>query len=367
MPRDTPKQCSGGSQDKKRGTEGVSDLLPKIRRETPIQRQQLKVCLVNSHSLQNKVYDLAVIAFLENFDIIGVTESWINTEKRDFLAEYSIQGYTLFSFEWSERAGGGVLLYVKPHLHPQVITKPQISNIDVKYVQILSGSEKLILVLVYRPPAQNPNVDNKLYEQILDICNHNDVIIFGDFNLPVTVWGGTLNSHSGHELYSNILESSLYQHIYEPTRGENILDIVLSTNDNQISNVDIGPKFSTSDHRNVLFSIECNIGMYNDSYEKVPDFLRADFDKLRTILENTDWSQIYGTQDVEQAWNMFTDILTNAIAECIPMSDRRPANDNKHKWWNIGIRNILLAKKRAYRRYKSTQSQADKLDYTRIC
>ena len=49
--------------------------------------------------------------------------------------------------------------------------------------------------------------------------------------------------------YSNILESSLYQHIYEPTRGESILDIVLSTNDNQINNVDIGPEFSTIDHK----------------------------------------------------------------------------------------------------------------------
>ena len=136
------------------GAEGVSDPLPKIRRETPVQRQQLKVCLVNARSLRNKFHDLAAIAFLENFDIIGVTESWVNTEKRDFLAEYNIQGYSLFSCERSERTGGGVLLYVKPHLHPQVITKPQISNIDVKYVQILSGSEKLILALVYRPPAQ---------------------------------------------------------------------------------------------------------------------------------------------------------------------------------------------------------------------
>ena len=94
--------------------------------------------------MRNKFHDLAAIAFLENFDIIGV-----NTEKRDFLAEYNIQGYSLFSCERSERTGGGVLLYVKPHLHPQVITKPQISNIDVKYVQILSGSEKLILTLVF--------------------------------------------------------------------------------------------------------------------------------------------------------------------------------------------------------------------------
>ena len=81
----------------------------------------------------------------------------------------------------------------------------------------------------------------------------------------------------------------------------------------------------------------------------MPDFHRADFDKLRTILENTDWSEIYGIQDVEQAWNMFIDILGNTITECVPMHDRRPANNSKPKWWNIDIRNILLAKKRAYR------------------
>ena len=63
---------------------------------------------------------------------------------------------------------------------------------------------------------------------------------------------------------------------------------------------------------------------------------------------------------------MFIDILGNAITECIAMRDRRPANNSKPKWWNIDIRNILLAKKRAYRRYKSTHSQADKLEYTRI-
>ena len=226
--------------------------------------------------------------------------------------------------------------------------------------------KNLFSLLFYRPPAQNSYVDNELYEQISDICNHNDAIIFRDFNLTVTVWGGTLNSHSSHELYSNILESSLYQHIHEPTRGESILDIVLSTNDNQINNVVIGPEFSTSDHKSVFFTIECNTGVHNNSYEKVPDFRRTDFDKLRTILENTDWSEIYGIQDVEQAWNMFTDILGNAITECVPMRDRRPANNSKPKWWNIDIRNILLAKKCAYRRYKSTHSQADKLEYTRI-
>ena len=295
--------------------------------------------------MRNKFDDLAAITFLENFDIIGVTESWIDTEKRDFLAEYNIEGYTLFSCERSGRVGGGVLLYVKPHLHPREIIKPKIPNVDIKYIQILSGSEKLILALVYRPPAQNLNVDNELYEQMLDICNHNNAVIFGDFNLPVTEWGGALNSHSGHDLYSNILESSLYQHVHEPTRGENILDIVLSTNENQIDNVEVGPELSTSDHKSVMFTIESYIKPPNNSSEKVPNFQQADFNRLREFLENTDFSEIYRTQDVQHAWNIFYEALTNGMVECIPLRDRRPTSNNKPKWWNIDIRNVLLTKK----------------------
>ena len=321
--------------------------------------------MVNARSLRNKFLDLAALTFHEEFDIVGVTESWINTEKRDFLAEYSIKGYSLFSCERSQRAGGGVLLYVKDHLHPQEIIKPHISNIDIKYVQIRSGSEKLILGLVYRPPAQNSNINSELFEQISDICNLNNAVIFGDFNLPVTEWGGTLNSHSGHELYSNILESSLCQHIREPTRGQNILDIVLTTDDNQISNVDIGPEFSTSDHRTLSFNIDFTTTQQNN-HENVPDFQRADFEKLRGILKNTDWSEIYRIQDVEEAWNTFMDILTKAVSECIPTRVRRPASNPKPKWWNFDIRNILLAKKHAYRQYKSTQCESDKSEYKRI-
>ena len=328
--------------------------------------QQLNVCLVNARSLRNKFLDLAALAYFEEYDIIGVTESWINTEGRDYLAEYNLKGYSLFSCERSQRVGGGVILYIKSHLHPQEISKPNIENIDTKYVQIRSGSDKLILGLVYRPPSQTQIIDSILFEQISDICNVNNAVILGDFNLPVTEWGGILNSHSGHELYSSILESSLYQHVHDPTRGQNILDIILSTNETQVSRVDIGPEFSNSDHKTISFNINWNTIQQSSNYEKVPDFQRADFEKLRRILSNIDWSEIFRIENLEVAWNRFLDILNNAISECVPMRDRRPASNPKPKWWNFDIRNILLAKKRAYRKYKSSQSESDKLEYVRL-
>ena len=57
---------------------------------------KLKVYYVNTRSLRNKFSELEELAFSENYDIIGITESWLNTEVRDFLAEYKIPGYTMF-------------------------------------------------------------------------------------------------------------------------------------------------------------------------------------------------------------------------------------------------------------------------------
>ena len=54
----------------------------------------------------------------EELDIIGITESWVHEETRDFVGEYEIQGYKLFKKDRLNKEGGGVLLYVKDHLNP---------------------------------------------------------------------------------------------------------------------------------------------------------------------------------------------------------------------------------------------------------
>ena len=53
----------------------------------------------------------------------------------------------------------------------------------------------------------------------------------------------------GHDLYNNLFESGLSQHVNKPTTGDNILDPVFQSNDSLVSNVYTGPEFSTSDHR----------------------------------------------------------------------------------------------------------------------
>ena len=40
--------------------------------------------MFNARSLRNKFSDLEALAISEEFHIIGISESWINTENRDF-------------------------------------------------------------------------------------------------------------------------------------------------------------------------------------------------------------------------------------------------------------------------------------------
>ena len=81
----------------------------------------------------------------------------------------------------------------------------------------------------------------------------------GDFNFPSIVWSdgyGLLNPNptNGSELNNVFLETmndaSLEQYVTEPTRQNNILDLVLSSNNN-IHNLNVVP--GISDHDAIQF------------------------------------------------------------------------------------------------------------------
>lgn len=250
------------------------------------------------------------------------------------MAEFSIPGYSLFSCERNEREGGGVLLYVKTNLHPIAKSTTKIANINASFIHFNLQSRKIVIGIIYRPPSQLAVIDNQFYEQIAEICCENETVIFGDFNLPICRWGDPLNSHTGLSSYANLLESSLYQLVEQPTRGEHILDLVLTTNENIFGNVKIGPEFSSSNHRVITFSIQEKKSTVKESKEKVPDYQRANYRKLRNILVQSDCSELSGNVSVNEAWQIFTSSLNKAVDASVPIHSRCSIVNSKPKWWN---------------------------------
>ena len=293
---------------------------------------------VNARSLRNKFSELEEIAFTENYDIIGVTESWLNLQSRDFLAEYNIPGYVTFEKSRVNKQGGGVVLYIKDNLNPILLSKPIIPNVDALFILLNNHSgKKLAITLTYRPPAQPVQTDSDLFDQISEISDTHEAVIMGDFNLPTAKWGTSLTSHHGHELYSNLKESSLTQFVQSPTRNNHILDLVFGTNEDLIDKLEVGEEFCNSDHREITFSINFMSKEANKSEEKVPDFRKGNFCKLKSMLSKIDWSQLCTTADINAKWKMFTDKYLKAVQECVPMKTRRATQTEKPQWWNKHI------------------------------
>ena len=152
-----------------------------------------------------------------------------------------------------------------------------VTNVDTVYIEIKGKSNKIIIGLIYRPPRQQIEFDHALSESIFETSCRCETVIMGDFNLPVTRWGDPYNSHTGRDLYTNLLESDLHQLVKKPTRENNILDLILATTENLVNEVNVGPIFSSSDHRIVTFNIKLEENKVLTSKEKVPDYQRANF------------------------------------------------------------------------------------------
>ena len=77
-----------------------------------------------------------------------------------------------------------------------------------------------------------------------------------------------------YQFYECVQDFFLYQHVHAPTRGGNILDLILSTEQNMVENVEVVESLGSSDHNSIEFSVITQV-QQKESKESAPDFRRA--------------------------------------------------------------------------------------------
>ena len=112
-------------------------------------------------SLSNKMDLFRALITEEKRDLIGITETWIDKNTRDFIEEYNVHGYRLFKKDRINKEGGGVMLYIREFLEP--VEKKVELNQEILEVEINNLQKKINLFLLYRPPHQSAERDNELY------------------------------------------------------------------------------------------------------------------------------------------------------------------------------------------------------------
>ena len=211
------------------------------------------VCL-NARSIVNKKNVLNIM--VEDIDphIIGITESWANIDLTD--AELGLTGYVMFRKDRIGRRGGGVILYVKESIQAYEIKLEREADCDeAVWCKIVSGNSKLTIGLVYRSPNINEEDNTKIKNAIKEVSK-GECIIMGDFNHGHIQWNSLESTGIEDQQFLFLIQDSfLTQHVLEPTRGENVFDIVLSSQKELVDNVKIFEPLGNSDHNQIHFDI----------------------------------------------------------------------------------------------------------------
>ena len=214
--------------------------------------------LLNARSIRNKWLEFQVVISTEPVEIIGITETWVDTAGRDFEGKYRLPGYSLFHQDRAGRAGGGVMLYAKNHLNSvqiQIVTPYEIVGAEVR------GSEPKVQVFVcYQPPKHPLDADLALYETLSALVWEKTSVLAGDFNCSEVDWETHLAVGEGLRLLDFKHDNFLSQKVREPTRGANVLDLIFCSEDDLASNVVVGECLAGSDHHMVWCTVGSNVG-----------------------------------------------------------------------------------------------------------
>jgi len=121
------------------------------------------------------------------YDIIGVTESWENSEIYD--AELQIPGYHMFRVDRrTTTRGGRVILYVYKSIDVvQLDLFDTIEFSDCVFCMLSLSGSKLIVGVCYRSltsTTENEEALITLFNTVTKYVEKQDCVIMGDFNLP---------------------------------------------------------------------------------------------------------------------------------------------------------------------------------------
>ncbi len=81
-------------------------------------KDNLKVLSLKARSLRSKIEELQCLITTEDFDVVVITETFIDTGNNELIAEYNIDDLIFFNEDRVNRRGERVALYFKSSLQP---------------------------------------------------------------------------------------------------------------------------------------------------------------------------------------------------------------------------------------------------------
>ena len=183
----------------------------------------------------------------------------------------------------------------------------------------------------------------------------------GDFNHGHIQWNSLESTGIEDQQFIFLIQDSvLTQHVLEPTRGENVLDIVLSSQKELVDNVKIFEPLGNSDHNQIHFDINVKSESKKiKTYKR--DFHKGNYKDMRKYLAKLDWNNMLMNKTAIECWNILKYEIESIIDKFVPFQKQGKRCRKKHLS-KEAIRKIML-KQTMWRVYRRTRKDEDYAKY----
>jgi len=307
----------------------------------------------------------------DNPSLVFVTESWLDSSVTDGMIDP--QGlYCVYRHDRPFRVGGGVLALVSRCFQSYQIAIPdQFCRTEVECFEIISDLGSFRFIVVYRPPDFNAcgrDYMKQLSGCLRFLCDTDKIItIVGDTNLPHIDWSfRTASDDDIHSLFLKLCDDfGFMQFVSEPTRGEKILDLVLSNDPHIVCNLQVSAPFSNSDHSMVYFNLILSSHEVSTDIKRIYDFEHCDTNAISQALYAHPFNNTQPVGSADEVWDQFMVPITEIINAYVPVKVIRPRGKVTHvKKYPTHIRRAMKKKAKLWRKYRVDKSLLNKANYT---
>lgn len=308
-----------------------------------IQNNVLNVMHLNIRSVRKNFDEfLATIATynLDRCDIIFLGESFQLLS----INQFNIPGFTTFYNEGSYNKNDGVIFFVKNNLNCQ-IDNIKLNTCGVT-ISILKSSKKSIpfrIIALYRPNPSNLNAFIDEIDTYLDENRENNhfELFLGDLNINIL----------SNDANTNNYLSVLARHGFEPYIQSHTR--VTAETATCIDHIFLKKKHNVNYYKYKSYILNCNITDHypvmmaistehpkncNESDNNTHKNYLIDFNKMKSLIANKNWSDVLNTNDVQLATNLFTNDFSDFIDQCKTTKTSIDRKHNKIKpWVTVGL------------------------------
>ncbi|XP_050705629.1 uncharacterized protein LOC126990996 [Eriocheir sinensis] len=275
---------------------------------------------------------------------------------------------------------------VLPNLS-QISTLDLTSFREVSLLEVcLRKGDKLLLGCFYRSPNSSDDNNEELCDLLRNICgnSYSHICLMGDFNTPHINWDLHTTSQPEHSHESMFLQTVqdcfLYQHVDQPTRARgtntpSILDLILTNEQNMVSDIEYHAPLGASDHKLLVFKYHCYCDRTNNKVKLYYKYNNGDYDGMRASLAGSEWllifEEIVNNLNMEDTWTNLKQKILELRDEFVPTATI--GNNNKWRYEfpiSQELRDLIKKKNTAYRSWNAHRYREDaeqfRLQYVRL-